>query len=432
MLNKEKDKTVYIDTSQLCVGIYVFLDMGWLDHSFPISNFKIKNDAQIVAIKQLGLKSIRVSPRRSDCRPLMPTAAALPVAFVEPIKTAEEVEAINEKKARIERLVQLRTTAASCEKLFLKASETLKNINKNIFSQPQEAFRNANELVEQMLGSLLIDKDIAIHLMNDKISGEEIYLHSMNVAVLSMMLGKELGFSSAEIKQIGIGSLFHDIGKVEVPYHIVNSTTTLTRPELNILKQHCHYGEVIVKKIGLADDAVNIITQHHEYADGSGYPSQLKGSQISKLASVVAIVNAYDNYCNHADVNSSLSPNEALSFMFAHQQHLFDGKHLSVFIRCLGIYPPGTIVNLSNDMTGMVVSVNSGKPLRPCILVYDATVPKAEAIIIDLLHEPDISVTGSMKPKELPLEIYNYLSPRKRMNYFSDTPAATSSQHTQS
>jgi putative nucleotidyltransferase with HDIG domain len=424
MFDKQQERTINIEISQLCVGIYVFLDIGWLEHAFPLNNFKIKNDKQIIAIKQLGLKNIRVSPRRSDCRPLVLKAETGTEVVVEAIKTAEEIEAINKKKARIERLARLRATAASCEKIFLKASDTLKSINRNIFSQPQEAFKSANELIEQMLGSLLIDKDIAIHLMNDKISGEEIYLHSMNVAVLSMMLAKELGFSSEEIKQIGIACLFHDIGKVEIPYHIVNNTRTLTRPELNILKQHCHYGEVIGKTIGLAEDAIKVIAQHHEYADGSGYPSQLAGSQISKLASVVTIVNTYDNFCNHADVNRSLSPNEALSFMFAHQRNLFDAKQLSAFIRCLGIYPPGTIVKLSNEMTGMVVSVNSGKPLRPCILVYDATVPKAEAIIIDLLHEPDISVTNSMKPKELPLEIYNYLSPRKRMSYFIDTPEA--------
>lgn len=428
MLDKQLDRTVTIDINQLCVGLYVFLDIGWLEHSFPLSNFKIKNDKQILALKQLGLTHIRVSPRRSECRPLpLPTEPA-PAVVPEPVKSAEEMEAINNKKARVERLNQLRASAASCEKIFLKASETLKTINKNIFSQPQEAFKSADALIEQMLASLLIDKDIAIHLMNDKISGEEIYLHSMNVAVLSMMLAKELGFSSAQIKQIGIGCLFHDIGKVEIPHHIVNSTNPLTRPEQNLMRQHCHYGEAIVKKIGLADEAIKIIMQHHEYADGSGYPAQLRESQISPLASVVSIVNAYDNFCNHVDVNKSLSPNEALSFMFSHQKNLFDAKHLSVFIRCLGIYPPGTIVKLSNDMTGMVVSVNSGKPLRPCILVYDVNVPKGEAIIIDLLHEPDINVTGSMKPKELPAEIYNYLSPRKRMSYFTDAPkGATSS-----
>lgn len=431
MLDKQQDRTINIDISQLCVGLYVYLDLGWLEHSFPLSNFKIKNDKQILAIKQLGLKSIRVSPRRSDCRPLVLQAEAQPEVVCEVVKTAEEIEAINNKKARMERLVQLRLTAANCEKIFLKASESLKSINRNIFSQPQEAYKSAEELIEQMLGSLLIDKDIAIHLMNDKVSGEEIYLHSMNVAVLSMMLAKELGFSSDEIRQIGIGCLFHDIGKVEIPHHIVNSTKTLTRPELNLIKQHCHYGEVIVKKIGLTEEAIKIVMQHHEYADGSGYPLQLKGSQISKLASVVSIVNTYDNFCNHVDVNRSLSPNEALSFMFSHQRNLFDATQLSIFIRCLGIYPPGTIVKLSNEMTGMVVSVNSGKPLRPCILVYDSTVPKAEAIILDLLHEPDITVASSMKPKELPPEIYNYLSPRKRMSYFTDSPKSANSANKQ-
>ena len=431
MLDRQQDRTINIDISQICVGLYVYLDLGWLEHSFPLSNFKIKNDKQILAIKQLGLKSIRVSPRRSDCRPLVLQAEAEPEVVSEVVKTAEEIEAINNKKARMERLLQLRLTAANCEKIFLKASESLKSINRNIFSQPQEAYKSAEELIEQMLGSLLIDKDIAIHLMNDKVSGEEIYLHSMNVAVLSMMLAKELGFSSDEIRQIGIGCLFHDIGKVEIPHHIVNSTKTLTRPELNLIKQHCHYGEVIVKKIGLTEEAIKIVMQHHEYADGSGYPLQLKGSQISKLASVVSIVNTYDNFCNHVDVNRSLSPNEALSFMFSHQRNLFDATQLSIFIRCLGIYPPGTIVKLSNEMTGMVVSVNSGKPLRPCILVYDATVPKAEAIILDLLHEPDITVASSMKPKELPPEIYNYLSPRKRMSYFTDSPKSANSANKQ-
>lgn len=429
MLEMKQDRTINIEINQLCVGLYVYLDLGWLEHSFPLSNFKIKSDLQIIAIKQLGLTSIRVSPRRSDCRPLAINVDAVPELLVEVIKTAEEIEAINAKKARIERLAQLRATAANCEKMFLKASESLKSINRNIFSQPQAAFDSANELIEQMLGSLLIDKDIAIHLMNDKVSGEEVYLHSMNVAVLAMMLAKELGYSSEEIKQIGIGCLFHDIGKIEIPRHIVNSTKILTRPEQNLLKQHCHYGAVIAKKIGLTDDAIKIVTQHHEYADGSGYPLQLKGSQISKLASVVSIVNTYDNYCNHVDFNKSMSPNEALSFMFSHQKHLFDARHLSVFIRCLGIYPPGTIVKLSNEMTGMVVSVNSGKPLRPCILLYDATVPKAEGIIVDLLHEAELTVTGSMKPKDLPLEIYNYLSPRKRMSYFSDSPKDSTSSH---
>ncbi len=428
MIKKQPQKLTFIEVDQLCVGIYVHLDLGWLDHSFPLNSFKIKSLEQIAAIKQLGLKTIRASPARSDCRPLPARPAGMAqVELVTPVPTAEEIEAIDAKKARIARLLELRATAAKCEKEFLKAAGILKNISHKIFSRPQEACNDANQLVQQMLDSLLTDKDIAIHLMNDKVSGEEMYFHSMNVAVLSMMLAKELGMSAREIKQLGVGCLFHDIGKVEIPDRIAHSSEPLTLAEKNILRQHCHYGEVIGKKVGLPKESLDIIMQHHEYADGSGYPLRLKGDQMSALAHIVSIVNTYDNHCNHVNMNDSLSPFEALSYMFAQQRKLFDGGPLNVFIRCLGVYPPGTIVRLSNDMLGMVVSVNSSKPLRPSILIYDPDVPKNEAIILDLLHEPDISVSSSMRPRELPREIYDYLSPRMRMTYYFDVPKSNTS-----
>ena len=419
----KKSPPVHIQPEQLCVGIYVHLDLGWLDHSFPLNSFKISSLAQIAAIRQLGLKKIRVNPARSDCRPLpLPAAGMSPVATAAALPSAEDLRVIEAKRARIERLVDLHATAARCEKQLLKAAGTLKNINRNIFSRPQEALKEASELVQHMLDSLLIDKDIAIHLMNDKVSGEELYHHALNVAVLAMMLGRELGLPAGDIRHLGTGCLFHDIGKVEIPDRIVLKTQALTRAEQNILHQHCHYGEAIGKKIGLPREVLDIIVQHHEYADGSGYPSGLRGDQVSVLASIVSIVNSYDNLCNQPNPNDSLSPFEALSCMFAQQARLFSAGPLNVFIRCLGVYPPGTIVSLSNGMQGMVVSVNSDKPLRPGILVYDPDVPKGEAIILDLAHEVDIHVSSSLKPKQLAPEVYEYLSPRKRMNYFFDAP----------
>jgi hypothetical protein len=99
---------------------------------------------------------------------------------------------------------------------------------------------------------------------------------------------------------------------------------------------------------------------------------------------------------------------------------LFDAATLNIFIRCMGIYPPGTIVKLSDGTFGMVVSVNSGQPLRPTILIYDPSVPKDEAIILDLSNDSDLEVKSSLKPDLLPQEIYAYLSPRKRMTYYFD------------
>lgn len=395
------------------------LDVGWLNHSFARNSFRIKNAEQVQAIKALGLKTIRIETTLCECRPLALDAAPPPVVVIaEP--TAEEVAAISAKKQRIEKLVHEREAIARCEKEYQKSALIIKDISRNLFSRPQEAVQSADQLTRQMLDSMLAEKDIAIHLMNDKIAGEETYHHSLNVAILSMMLAKEMSFAAADIKALGMGCLFHDIGKVDIPDRIVNARHDLSRAEQNLLQQHCAYGVKIGEKIGLPKGALDIILQHHELADGSGYPSALFNSEITLLSRIVCIVNAYDNHCNRPNPADSLSPYDALVLMYAHQRQLYDLPVLNVFIRCMGVYPPGTVVKLNDGTFGMVVSVNSGKPLRPTVLIYDPNVPKAEAIILDLSTESDLEVRSSVKPDALPQEIYAYLSPRKRMTVYFD------------
>jgi hypothetical protein len=170
---------------------------------------------------------------------------------------------------------------------------------------------------------------------------------------------------------------------------------------------------------------MDILRQHHEHMDGSGYPAHLKGAQIAPLARLMAIVNEYDNLCNQHNPADSLSPHEALSQLFTQQRGQFEIAPLNLFIRCMGIYPPGTVVRLSDGTLGMVVSVNSGQPLRPWVLIYDPEVPKDEATILDLQHEASLNVVASLKPSQLSREVHAYLSPRKRMTYYFDTPERT-------
>jgi len=434
-------KPVYLVPEQLCIGIYVYLDLNWLEHDFARNSFKIKSAEQLAQIKCLGLKRIRVDPVRSDGRPLplsSPAAGTAPGtapavdADTTPAADAENpgaVAAMQEdsaavlaKRERVETIARQRAAVAQCETQFLKAATTLKDINVNLFSRPAAALESAEQLIQQMLDSILTDKDIAIHLMNDKVAGEEVYFHSLNVAVLAIMLARQLGMPAEDIKQLGVGCLFHDIGKLDIPDRVRMKTEPHTRAERNLMQQHPHYGIAMAAKLELSREAADIVGQHHEHMDGTGYPQQLKGPQISALARLVAIVNTYDNLCNQPNVADSVSPYEALSQMFAQQRQYFDAGPLTTFIHCMGVYPPGTIVRLSDDTLGMVVSVNASKPLRPSILIYDPAVPKSEAIIIDLMTEPEINVATSLKPAQLPREVYDYLSPRKRTAYYFDTP----------
>jgi putative nucleotidyltransferase with HDIG domain len=417
--------TQNISVDQLCIGLYVHLDVAWLKHSFARNSFKINNNAQIATIKKLGIKNIRIEMARCDSRPLSLPVTPVPLSdmkleLAQP--SAEEVAMIVAKKARIDQLVQKREAINQCEKQYLKAATTFKNISSKLYSQPKEAHHDADELIQQMLASLMSDKDVAIHVMNDKIAGEDTYYHSLNVSVLSMVLAKELLLPPEDIETLGIGCLFHDIGKMDIPDRILHKTIPLNRAEQNLLEMHCQYGESVATKIKLPVAATQIIMQHHEYADGSGYPKQLSLAQISPLARIATIINTYDNYCNRPNPAESLTPYEALSHMFSHQGKLFDPEPLTVFIRCMGVYPPGTLVKLSDGTFGMVISVTPGKTLSPSVLIYDPSVPKTEAIILDLSEEPGLKINASLKIRQLPSDVYEYLSPRKRMNYYFDSP----------
>ena len=273
-------------------------------------------------------------------------------------------------------------------------------------------------MVGRMVDSLMTDKDIAIHLMNDRAGGEEVYFHSLNVAVLSLMLAKELGLSAEDIRTLGIAALFHDVGKAEIPDRILLKTEPLNRAEQTLYEQHCQWSIDAARKASLADETLTIIGQHHECCDGSGYPGKLKLKDIHPLARILALVNHFDSLCNRAITADSYTPHEALALIFAQQRNKFDPLPLNTFIRCMGVYPPGSIVMLSNEAYGLVVSVNSSRPLKPQVLVHVPGSPPEDAPIIDLEEEPDLNISKSLKSAQLPREVLESLNPRKHLTYF--------------
>jgi putative nucleotidyltransferase with HDIG domain len=430
------DQDYWITADQLQVGVYVHLDLGWMDHPFSFNNFKIKSEDQIRTIRGLGLKKLRWDPAKSDAKPIPPGAAAAapqpaaPPAEPERATTGHEpplppVEkaSMAAKQARAERLAQHREQLAKVQQAFVVASATVRTINRNIFTQPHQTIEQSEQLVRQMVDTFLAAPGIAIQVMGEKPGGEETYFHTLNVSVLAMMIGRELGLAADEMNLLGVGCLFHDIGLTEVPSKILLKTEPLTKAERDFREMHCAYGVDIAKRVGLPLAVQKIIEQHHECQDGSGYPLGLKGEAIDMLARIVCTANYYDTLCNPVNVANALTPHEALSQMFAQQRNRFDPKILQIFIRCLGVFPPGTVIRLNNNVVGLVMSINAARPLKPNIIVYDPEVPKHEAIIIDLDAEPDVSISQAIRPSQLPRAIFDYLSPRKRISYYFDADA---------
>lgn len=210
-----------------------------------------------------------------------------------------------------------------------------------------------------------------------------------------------------------MGALFHDIGKLKIPSQILRKTEPLTKPEQNLMAQHPRYGlELLSLASGFPEPAKRIVQYHHEYLDGSG-PQGLRGDQLDPLTQIVSLINEYDNLCHlQAKV-----PYSALGNLYKQRKAQFNTDHLGMLIRLMGIYPPGSVVQLSNGQVGLVMSVNASRLLYPAVLVYDPRIPRQEAAIIDL-EQAELTIAKVIHPKRLPPAVFEYLNPRTRISYY--------------
>lgn len=249
----------------------------------------------------------------------------------------------------------------------------------------------------------------------------------LNVTVLALSLGRETGLEEAQLQDLGLVALFHDIGKMRIEKKLLKKKPPLSQAELEILQAHPKYGvEIPAKTKRVTHEALRGIWQHHKRRDGGGYPKGLRGSSIGLPARIIRIVDLFDNFCNSSDPRDSLPPYWALNWMDTRYEDILDQSLLSFFIKRLGIFPPGTVVRLNNESLGMVVSVNPSNVLRPYLLLYDAEIPKKEAIIFSLEDEPQLTITGTLHPGELSEEVHRYLSPRSRVTSYMEQSEGSS------
>jgi putative nucleotidyltransferase with HDIG domain len=378
----------------------------------------IENMQQLQIIKSLDLEYVLMFPDKSKKIDMPPELDDEDSASFNMAVSEAQLKMQHEKMQRIEQAKAHRRDLQKTEKAFAQSLLQIKSVMSKIQGRPLNAIEDATGLISAMVDILLGADSLVLHLISSANKEQEgLYYHSLNVSTLSMMLAKNLNLSADKIKLVGMGALFHDIGKIKIPSQILRKATPLTTPEQNLLKLHTKYG---VDLVGLTDtfplEAWPIIEQHHEYIDGSGYPKGLKESEINELAKIVAVVNEFDNLCHPADMSKARSPHHALSFMYRSMKGKLPEREMKVMIKMMGVYPPGTIVILSDQRVGIVMSVNSENLLCPNVLVYDGDVPRLEAPIITL--EPDkVSIAKVIKIQALPPQVAEYLNPRAQVSY---------------
>ena len=464
-------ESLWIEPERLLPGVFVCIDLGWTEHPFVFNRFRITSTTQIEQIRALGLPRVRWIPARSTTDPRKPpesmaTSAPRPTPAAEGNTQAEATSALRpdtvtntattsapapdapiadvgqgappaatapsatpglaesappehaDKSARARRLDAQRARIQACEKAYTATASRIRNLMHDLHADTDRAVGSARELVGSIVDGFAAEGEIVIHLMNEKIADESPYFHVLNVMLLSLLLGRELSLPPELLRILGEGALFHDIGKQRIPDMVLRNPHR-NRHEEEFFRLHTVYGRELARELGgISAPARDIIEFHHEMVDGKGYPKGLKGGDIPALARVVAIANRYDNLCNPPSGIDAMTPATALTRMFRDEANAWDAAMLKRFIRLLGVYPPGSLVQLSNGNIALVITVNHADLLRPSVMVYDPDTPKEKALVVDLVDEPEVSIDFVMKATELDKPAQQYLAPRRRMSYY--------------
>jgi len=427
-VSTNKDESELVEVQFLRLGMFVELDLGWLAHPFPTSSFKITSDKQLQTLQGLGLSRVRWVPSRSDS--LVPesngssgSAERLSMAAQErELAALQEAQA---RKARADLVAAQQRSLTVCERRFADSARQYKKTLELVHSNPREAASQAGEMVAGFLRDMLTDGESSIRLLSES-AGDKSAMHPVNVTIVSLLLGKAMGMTPDSLQDLGMAAFLHDIGKLQLPERVRWFEENFSSAEYKLYQDHVAQSAQLGKGMELSRSVLLTIAQHHELADGSGFPSRIKVESMSAGARILALVNRYDNYCNPNRIATALTPHESLSLIFAQMKSRFDTVALSAFIRMMGVYPPGSVVQLIDDRYAIVVSVNSARPLKPRILLHESGVPKSEALVVDLEKMPFLGIRRSLKPSALPPATLDYLAPRQRMTYFFEQSESSS------
>jgi HD-GYP domain-containing protein (c-di-GMP phosphodiesterase class II) len=385
-----------IAIDDLRVGVFVHLDMGWMSHPFPLSSFKISSADQIVTLRSLGTQHLRWSPELSD----EPDAEPPPVPAAHRAALAAQQDSLQR-----------------CERQFSEATSAYQGIGDRVRLDPVLAGEQALALSDALLGKMAQEEELCIRLLNEG-AGDKGSAHAVNVTIISLLMGRAFGLQEDDMRDLGVGALMHDVGKHGMAASDQHRDEVNPHHDPRAYEEHVARGVSQGRHMGLSAAALLVIAQHHEMADGSGFPLRLGSDRMSALARIVALVNRYDNLCNPSVPSRALTPHEAVSMLFATGSQKFDPPILNAFIKMMGVYPAGSVVQLTDDRYGMVVAANSSRPLKPRVLLHTSGVPRDEALVLDLETVPGLGIRRSLKPSALPVATLEYLQPRRSLAYF--------------
>ena len=277
------------------------------------------------------------------------------------------------------------------ESLRTKAIKTIKTAfiglesGNNLSSETLGVFE---DIINSIINEIVANKDIMINMIDMKIFDDYTFYHSLNVYVLSTIIGISLKLDKENLYKLALASMLHDIGKVFIPKEILNKPGKLTQHEFNIMSTHSAKGyEYLRRNPHIPTSSYIGILHHHERYNGSGYPLRFQGKKISLFGRIIAIADVYDALTSDRPYRKALSPSEAIEFIMGGGGSMFDPEIVSYFVQKIAPYPVGTCIALSDGRVALVVENYSDCPIRPKVKVLKHGNKLVTPYLIDLKND---------------------------------------------
>jgi putative nucleotidyltransferase with HDIG domain len=396
-----------VSVERLKPGMYIHdLDCGWLNHPFLKNNFMLRDEKVLKKIMDHGIREVYIDTDRGmDCDDGRPIEEVQEEIQREMENVAAQIPDVVEDVPLHEELVMAR-------EIRREARQTIHEIMEDIRFGKEIKTEKVEAVVDSMIESILRNQDALISLGRIKKVDEYTYMHCVSVGILMLSFGRHLGFDMGTLREAGIGAMLHDVGKMKVPDKILTCRRSLSDEEYEEMKRHVEYGVSILDDTdGITETSHIVASQHHERLDGSGYPAALRGDGISVFGQAVAIVDVYDAMTSRRCYQRQFEPTDVLKKLFEWSPSHFNPELVQKFIKCIGIYPVGTLVRLESGLLAVVLRHGERGLLYPVVkVIYDTKKQRhLMPFIIDLSNDDSDRVAGYESPDRWNLKPEMYL-----------------------
>ncbi|MCP9456675.1 MAG: HD-GYP domain-containing protein [Nitrospira sp.] len=380
-----------IDVDELRPGMRVVtIDRSWLVTPFLSHRLTITSSEQIEQLKACGVQAVEIEVD-GDQETIEQTVS-------EPLTPSRGSNGKTSAPVRQEECpdpVSFEEELATAKEIYRAAKAVIQGAMQDVRLGRAINMEAVDRVVSDMAESVLRNLDALTSLSRLKRFDEYTFYHSVNTSLLAMALGRDLGFAKSELHQVGVGALLHDIGKTRIPNELLNKPARLEPDEMELMKQHVMRGvEILSETTGLSEVHTKPALEHHERVDGTGYPFGRSKDGISRFGLIASIVDIYDAITSDRCYHRGRPSHDALQYLYllSLKGHL-DAGLVQRFIRIVGVYPVGSLVELNTGEVAVVRRVHREAPLAPLVIIVKSAsnVLLSKPIECDLREEAKIS-----------------------------------------